>query len=122
MIQTLAQLNYPDYSPTTWQNLLIFWAILIVCLGINTLMSGFLPILETLVLILHVLGFFAIALPLFYLAPHSDPKAIFTTFTNNGGWSSQGLSFFIGLNGNALAFVGKSQNEALFQVNCLPSS
>ncbi|CAD6448046.1 3ea84547-26b0-4dc7-8e08-a7316e3afb86 [Sclerotinia trifoliorum] len=33
-------------------------------------------------------------------------KLIFATFVNEGGWSTQALSVFVGMNGNTLAFVG----------------
>ena len=58
-------------------------------------------------LILHILGFFAIIIPLLTLGPRGDTKEVFTTFINTGGWSSQGLSFCIGLMGNVFAFVGE---------------
>jgi hypothetical protein len=37
---------------------------------------------------------------------HNSAKDIFTTFNNGGNWSSVPLAFFIGLQGNALCFVG----------------
>jgi hypothetical protein len=68
-----------------------------------------------LILILHVLGFFAILIPLVILGPHGDVEELFTTFVNNGGWPSQGLSFMVGMMGNVFAFVG---TDAAFHV-CL---
>lgn len=72
----------------------------------NTVFSKALPTIEVAVLILHILGFFAIIIPLLYLAPKDSAKDVFTAFQNAGGWSSQTLSFFVGLNGVAVAFVG----------------
>ena len=73
---------------------------------INTFLSGILPAIEVVILILHVLSFFAILIPLVYLAPsHNSAKDVFTTWINSG-WPTQALSFFIGIQGNALAFVG----------------
>jgi amino acid transporter len=40
------------------------------------------------------------------LGPHENAKEVFTTFINNGGWDSQGLSFCIGMMGTVYAFVG----------------
>lgn len=107
LLQALLVLNIPTYEALRWQGTLIFWAILLVCVVMNTLLSKALPSIEIAVLILHVLGFFAIIIPLIYLAPKGSAYDIFTTFQNGGGWSSQALSFFIGLNGNAIAFVGE---------------
>jgi choline transport protein len=99
-------LNNPDYVPLGWQGTLLYWAVLLLCVFINTALSKALPAIEIAILILHVLGFFIILIPLVYLAPKGDAKDIFTNFQNLGGWQTQALSFFIGLNGNAVAFLG----------------
>lgn len=62
-----------------------------------------------LMLILYVLGFFAILTPLMYLTSHTDSKTGFTTFLNEGGWKTQGLSFMIGLIGLVFTFLDESQ-------------
>ena len=69
-------------------------------------MSSLLPKFEAFILIVHVLGFFAIIFPLVILGPHASPKEVFTTFINDGGWSTNGLSFMVGLLGNVFAFFG----------------
>ena len=106
LIQALMVLNDLGYEAIGWQGTLIFWAVLLVCVALNTIFSKALPTIEVAVLVLHILGFFAIIIPLLYLAPKASAKTVFTTFQNAGGWSSQTLSFFIGLNGAAVAFVG----------------
>ena len=58
------------------------------------------------ILILHIVGFFAILIPLTYLAPHANAHDVFATFINVGGWDTQAYSFFVGLVGSAFAFVG----------------
>jgi choline transport protein len=52
---------------------------------------------EGTILVLHIVGFFAILIPLWVLAPTNSSKEVFTQFQNLGGWSSQGLSFMVGL-------------------------
>ncbi|KAF1843337.1 amino acid transporter [Cucurbitaria berberidis CBS 394.84] len=90
-----------------WHGTLLLWAILLLCVFINVFVSGALPAIEVVVLIVHVLGFFGILVPLVYLtSTHNSAKQIFTTFHNTGNWSTQALAFFVGLQGNALAFVG----------------
>ncbi|KAJ3459592.1 hypothetical protein MRS44_015665 [Fusarium solani] len=106
MILGLTSLNDDGFQPKLWQGTLLFWAIFIFAVFINTLASSALPKFEGLILILHVLGFFAILIPLVTLGPHGDAKEIFTTFINNGAWPSQGLSFMVGMMGNVFAFVG----------------
>jgi amino acid transporter len=63
----------------------------------NTFLAKKLPLVEGLVLVLHILGLFAIIIPLWVLAPRNNAKAVFTEFANNGGWSSTGVSVMIGL-------------------------
>lgn len=90
-----------------WHGTLLLWAVLLLCVFINVFISGALPAIEVVVLIVHILGFFGILVPLVYLTPtHNSAKQIFTTFHNTGRWSTQALAFFVGLQGNALAFVG----------------
>ncbi|KAM6506452.1 hypothetical protein FSOLCH5_013433 [Fusarium solani] len=106
MILGLISLNNDSFEPKLWQGTLLFWAIFAFAVSINTLVSSVLPKFEGLILILHVLGFFAILIPLVILGPHGDVEELFTTFVNNGGWPSQGLSFMVGIMGNVFAFVG----------------
>lgn len=74
---------------------------------VNTVISSVLPKIEGLILILHILGFFAVLIPLVYMSPSkASVKDVFTLFLNQGGWSSQGLSFFIGLMGSVFSFLG----------------
>lgn len=98
--------NHTAYHFQRWHGTLLTWAATVLAVAFNTVLSMALPKVEGMVLILHVLGFVAILIPLVYLAPHSAPSEVFTVFNNSGGWSSQGLSFFIGLVGNATAFLG----------------
>ncbi|KAJ4195480.1 hypothetical protein NW759_016460 [Fusarium solani] len=106
MILGLISLNNDSFEPKLWQGTLLFWAIFAFAVSINILVSSVLPKFEGLILILHVLGFFAILIPLVILGPHGDVEELFTTFVNNGGWPSQGLSFMVGMMGNVFAFVG----------------
>lgn len=73
---------------------------------VNTVISSMLPNIEGMILILHVLGFFAVLIPLVYMALHGSASDVFTLFLNEGGWSSQGLSFFVGPLGSVFSFLG----------------
>ena len=57
-------------------------------------------------LILHILGFFALLLPLIVYGPHQQASEVFGKFVNGGGWPTQGLSCMIGLVGSVFAFGG----------------
>jgi amino acid transporter len=107
LVQGLIMLCQPDtYVPQNWHVTLLYWAIIGFCVFINVAAGWLLPKFEGALLVLHILGFFAILIPLLVLGPQGDAKEIFTTFLNLGGWDSQGLSFCIGIMGSVFAFVG----------------
>ena len=105
-IQSVIILAVPTYNPKMWHGTLMAWAVVICAFGINTFVSTVLAKIETLILVLHIVGFFAILIPLVYLAPHSSPQQVFTAFVNAGDWSTQTLSFFVGIIGLVFAFIG----------------
>lgn len=67
MILALAQLNHPGYTPALWQGTMVYWGVMSVAILINTTTSKMLPKLESFILVLHILGFFAILIPLVYV-------------------------------------------------------
>lgn len=106
MIQGLLVLNYPGYDFQRWHGTLIYFAVIAVAFFINTVTKPLLPVIEVFFLVVHILGFFALVIPLIVLAPHASAKEVFATFYNGGNWGSDGLSFFIGLTVTMFAFVG----------------
>lgn len=95
-----------NYTPQPWHGTLLYWAVILFAVFINAVVSSTLPKFEGLILILHILGFFAILIPLIVLSPHGDAHSVFTSFQNTGAWPTQGLSFMVGMIGNVFAFVG----------------
>ncbi|KAL9074009.1 MAG: hypothetical protein Q9161_002631 [Pseudevernia consocians] len=106
MLQGLIILTDPTYDPKPWQSVLLYWAVILVAIMINTIVSSWLPRFEAIILILHVFGFFGILFPLVILGPHAPASEVFQNFTNGGNWPTNGLSFFVGLLGNVFAFFG----------------
>jgi choline transport protein len=113
MIQGLIVLNHESYDFQRWHGTLLFYAVIFVSLFINTYLARILPSIESTILLIHILGFFAVGITLVYLAPHKSAKEVFATFGNSAGWSSDGLSFFVGLSTSMFSFIGKG-----FQVHC----
>lgn len=72
----------------------------------NTFLAKKLPLVEGLILVLHILGLFAIIIPLWILAPRNNAAAAFTQFTNSGGWSTTGTSVMVGLLTSLSALLG----------------
>ncbi|KAI4218439.1 MAG: hypothetical protein L6R36_008955 [Xanthoria steineri] len=106
-VVALIALNNPDYVPELWHGTLLFWGFILIAVFINTVTSRVLPQIEVAVLVLHVVGFFAFMIPIVHLAPEkASSHDVFTQFSNGGGWSSQGLSFFVGLIGSVFAMFG----------------
>lgn len=66
-IEALIQLNNPNYVPQRWEGTLLFWATVVISVLINTVFGKLLPPIEALMLVIHVLGFFAVLIPLVYV-------------------------------------------------------
>ncbi|KAH7359497.1 amino acid/polyamine transporter I [Pyrenochaeta sp. MPI-SDFR-AT-0127] len=105
-IQGLIILNNPDYVPQRWHLTLLVIAIVTFCQLFNTFLASRLPLVEGIVLILHISGFFAILIPLWVCGERSNAKEVFTTFTDGGGWSSIGLSCLVGMLSPIFSFIG----------------
>jgi amino acid transporter len=98
MMQALIVLHQPDtYVYKTWHGTLLIIALILGAFVFNTLLAKRLPLVEGLVLLVHVCGLFAIIIPLWALSPRKPAEAVFAEFTNKGGWPSVGLSFLAGL-------------------------
>ncbi|KAE9362924.1 amino acid transporter [Stipitochalara longipes BDJ] len=106
IIQGLIILNNPSYEPTRWQGTLLYYGFLACMVFVNTFLARWLPKVEGIFLCVHIIGFFAVLIPLVYLGPHGSAKDVFATFINGGGWSTDGLSFFVGLIANVYTFTG----------------
>jgi amino acid transporter len=111
MTQALCLINYPDYANVYagWQGTLISSAFVLVCVFFNTVVGSLLPKVEGSFMMLHILGFFAILIPLVYYAPKATAAEVFssaTSYQNAGMWNSYGTSFLVGTLGAAFSFVG----------------
>lgn len=114
LIQGLLVLNYPDYEFQRWHGTLLHIAIVVVSFFVNTVTKPLLPAIELFFFGLHVTGFLALMVPLVVLAPKASADEVFATFYNGGGWSTDGLSFFIGLSATMFAFVGNGVHPCYF--------
>ncbi|KAE8551248.1 hypothetical protein EYB25_007484 [Talaromyces marneffei] len=106
MIRSLAILGNQLYNALPWQDTLIIWATLSLSLTVNLIGGKLLPRIQVVVLVLHILGFFAIMITLVYMAEPNTAKEVLTTFQNGGGFSTQALSWFVGMTGSAFGFAG----------------
>jgi choline transport protein len=114
LFQGFIEIVNPSYNPKLWHATLLLYGTVLFGVFCTTKLDSLLPKLEIGLLIIYVCGFFAVFIPIVYLGPHASAKDVFTTFINAGGWSSQTLSFFIGISGNAFTFLGA---DALYHVS-----
>lgn len=72
----------------------------------NTILARRLPLIEGIVLILHLFGFFAILIVLWVLAPRSKASDVFGQFQDNAGWGNVGLSCLVGMLAPIFSLLG----------------
>ena len=97
MIIGLAKLNVPSYEIQNWHTTLLTIGIVAFCTLFNIFLAVRLPLIEALVLILHVLGVFIVIIPLWVMAPRGNVHDTIFVFTDNGGWGNTALAATIGM-------------------------
>lgn len=106
IIQGLIALNYPNYGFERWHATLLTIAIQSFAVIFNTALAVRLPLVEAIILILHIAGFFGIFIPLWALAPRGKPEDVLLHFIDNGNWGNKGLSAMIALQGPLSSLIG----------------
>ena len=99
-------LNDSTYVFERWHGTLLVVAVTVFAIIFNTFLAKKLPTVEGVILVIYVVGFFAIIIPLWVLAPRASAHDVFTQFTNAGGWSSTGTAVMIGLSGTIASMAG----------------
>ncbi|RGP74084.1 hypothetical protein FSPOR_1779 [Fusarium sporotrichioides] len=92
-VQACINVTNPDFAFTPWQIALIMWAVILITIAFNTWGTAFFPQLETASLIGHILGFFAVMIPLWVLCDKNSADDIFLQFTDQSGWDSMGFAY-----------------------------
>lgn len=125
IIQALLVLNYPlSYTFHRWHGSLIYWIITLLGVVVNVGFAKFLPRLEGFLYVLkplnfsnstdgvrfiwHIVGFFAILIPLVYLGPQNTASFVFTSTADAEAWPNYGIAWCIGLTTSTFPFVGES--------------
>jgi choline transport protein len=107
IIQGLVINSQPSYAPERWHGTLLVFAIVAVCIIVNTFFSKLLPKVETVILILHLTLFIVVIVVVTVMSPTKSSSAdVWALFLNAGGYESKGLSFFVGLITPVFAFSG----------------
>ena len=122
IIQGLMILNDASYNHERWHGTLLTWAIVSFCVLFNTVLAKRLPAVEGVVLTIHMMGLFAIIVPLWILSPRATSHEALLTFTNGGGWPSTGLSAMIGLLAPMGSLLGFDCAVHMGEYLCFPTS
>ena len=96
-MQGLIALNHDSYEPHRWHGTLLVIGVVTFCIIFNTSLATKLPLIEWLLLLVHVVGLFAIVITLWVLAPRNRARVALLQFNNGGNWGTMGVSFMIGL-------------------------
>ncbi|KAK5085104.1 hypothetical protein LTR24_007240 [Lithohypha guttulata] len=105
LIQAVAALNWPGYSPQPYQATLILWVVILASVLFNTTLAKHLRWIEGSILICHCLGFIVVLVPIVYFGPHVPAKDVWAQFVSSGGYSN-GSAFFVGLVATVFPFLG----------------
>lgn len=92
----MVSVYHPSYQQENWHQSLLMIGVGLLGTLMNTYGAKRLPILEGIVLIVHIFGFFCIIIPLWVLSPKAPASEVFGTFGNFGGWSTIGTACFVG--------------------------
>ena len=93
--------NETSYDPKRWHGTLLAWLVIAVAIFVNVVIPGALPKFEIFIIVFHIAGFIAILTTLWVTTtPYNSAHFVFTTSLNEGGWSTQGLSYCVGFLGN----------------------
>jgi len=106
MLIGLLALNYESYVAKPFHGTLIVIAVTALCMFFNTFFARKLPLIEKLVLILHICGFFAVVITLWVLSPRTPAPEVFGRLQDNGGWGSNGVVYLVGMVGPIFALLG----------------
>nr|POE76142.1 origin recognition complex subunit 2 [Quercus suber] len=111
-IQGLIILNDVTYVSHPWHSTLLAIAVVVTAAIFNTLLARKLPIIENVMLVLHIVGFFAILITLWVTAPKASNSEVWTEFTNMAGWPTTGLAFCVGLTGSITSLIAEEIRDA----------
>lgn len=92
--------------PQAWHGTLLTIAVAAFSVIFNTALAKRLPLVEAFLLVLHVLGLFAIIIVLWILAPTAKASDVWLEFTNAGGWNSYGTATMVGLLSPVISTIG----------------
>lgn len=105
-LQGLMALNMPSYTIRGWHSTLLSIAVALVAVLWNTVLVRKLPLIDGIVMVLHVVGFFVFLVVLWVMGPRSDVRTVWTDFEDSSGWGSKGVATLAGILGPVVTLIG----------------
>ncbi|ORY04660.1 amino acid/polyamine transporter I [Clohesyomyces aquaticus] len=96
-IQALITLNNPSYTFENWHSTLLTIAVCSLSLIFNVICAKNLPLVESLVVVVHIFSFIAVTTILWLIGPVADAHVTSTTFNDGGGWGSVSVATLAGI-------------------------
>ncbi|KAI7509426.1 amino acid transporter-like protein [Hortaea werneckii] len=97
LIQALISLNNEAYVPERWHQTLFTIAVVLSSVVFNTVLAVKLPLIEGVLLVLHLCGVFVVVIPLWVMAAQRPVNTALFDYTNVGGWDTTGLAALVGM-------------------------
>lgn len=92
LIQAMVGVYNFDFVFDNWKYTLIGIAVMVITIFFNTWRAPFLPMIETVSLVGHILGFFVTIIPVWVMAPKNSTEDVFLRVVDNGGWGNVGVA------------------------------
>ena len=96
-MKALIGLNSSAYEPKQWHGTLLVIAAVSFAIAFNVLLAKHLPVVQSMLLLFHILGLFAVVIPLLVMAPKKNGGEALVEIFNGGGWISDGSALMIGI-------------------------
>ncbi|GAM91342.1 hypothetical protein ANO11243_093910 [Dothideomycetidae sp. 11243] len=96
LLESLITIYKPDYELKPWRSALMTLPSLVVLLLWSLFAHKYLPMLQNLTMVLHVMGAILIILTIWVAAPHVSPREVFLDFSNFGSYSSLFVALMLG--------------------------
>ncbi|KAK5130278.1 hypothetical protein LTR08_002238 [Meristemomyces frigidus] len=105
IIALIATVN-ADYLAKSWHSALLTIAFVLFAIIFNMFAINKMPLIEGLVVIIHLFGFFAFVVVLWVTGPRAPGSETFTTFSDEYGWGNPGLAMLVAVVGPASSMIG----------------
>jgi choline transport protein len=92
LIQAMVEVYNFDFVFENWKYTLIGIAVMVITIFFNTWGAPVLPMIETISLVGHLLGFLVVIIPVWVMAPKNSASDVFLRFEDNGGWGNLGAA------------------------------